>query len=290
MKIPIDLSPSPPLIDLSEANYEEIDSLIEKCPRIILDKLQQHHKQRSPQDQRLNLDQQGGTNDENTDIPEVAEIPRDRLERTIAEAIKETSDQIIQEIKAEIRAVDENATSPLAAAMSTTVKEVPRGISPSLDDFDPLCADNLSGPPSPERQRNFAQALADVLSQEQSDAAYNDVKRCLQGVLRIERESVQLVEMFGCGNFGQVHKAILRHEGREIPCATKSLRAEFSQASMCALSQEADLLASLDHPHVVRLFGVSEIETGLMMVMELAPLGPLNRFLRYNKYVYTDGQ
>lgn len=55
-----------------------------------------------------------------------------------------------------------------------------------------------------------------------------------------------------------------------------------------ALSQEADLLASLDHPHVVRLFGVSEIDTGLMMVMELAPLGPLNRFLRYNRYVYID--
>lgn len=74
--------------------------------------------------------------------------------------------------------------------------------------------------------------MADVLSQEQSDAAYNDVKRCLQGVFHIERESLQLIEMFGCGNFGQVHKAILRHDGQEIPCATKSLRAEFSEASM----------------------------------------------------------
>ena len=70
---------------------------------------------------------------------------RDRLERTIAEAIKETSNQIIQEIKAEIRAVEESSDS------------LDRRDSPSLDDFDPLCADNLSGPPSPERQRNFAQ-------------------------------------------------------------------------------------------------------------------------------------
>lgn len=55
MKIPINLSPSPPLIDLSEANYEEIDSLIEKCPKIF----------RKQEDL-----------DENVDIPEVAEIPR----------------------------------------------------------------------------------------------------------------------------------------------------------------------------------------------------------------------
>ena len=58
MKIPIDLSPSPPLIDLSEANYEEIDSLIEKCPRLIRDKLKKE------------------TLDENVDIPQVDEIPR----------------------------------------------------------------------------------------------------------------------------------------------------------------------------------------------------------------------
>lgn len=77
MKIPIDLSPSPPLIDLSEANYEEIDSLIEKCPRLILDKLQ-YQKEKNSNDLHSSNEQQTETIDENVDIPEVAEIPRFR--------------------------------------------------------------------------------------------------------------------------------------------------------------------------------------------------------------------
>lgn len=64
------------------------------------------------------------------------------MERTIVEAIKETSNQLINEIKAEIRAVDRK--------------------SPSFEDFDPLCAENLSGPPSPEKQRNFAQGSLEM--------------------------------------------------------------------------------------------------------------------------------
>ncbi|KAH9366835.1 hypothetical protein HPB48_000036 [Haemaphysalis longicornis] len=44
---------------------------------------------------------------------------------------------------------------------------------------------------------------------------------------------------------------------------------------------EAQTMAQLDHPHIVRLIGVSQGQS-LMLVMELAPLGPLNRFLRLN--------
>lgn len=77
MKIPIDLSPSPPLIDLSEANYEEIDSLIEKCPRIILDKMEQRSRTKGSQNQQATGQGQAEeAGDENVDIPEVAEIPR----------------------------------------------------------------------------------------------------------------------------------------------------------------------------------------------------------------------
>lgn len=37
-------------------------------------------------------------------------------------------------------------------------------------------------------------------------------------------------------------------------------------------------MASLEHRHIVRLFGLCR-SSPLMMVMELAPLGPLNRWL-----------
>lgn len=40
-------------------------------------------------------------------------------------------------------------------------------------------------------------------------------------------------------------------------------------------------MARLDHPHIVRLIGVTQ-SPSLMIVMEIAPLGPLNKFLKKN--------
>ncbi|RWS05172.1 tyrosine-protein kinase ZAP-70-like protein [Dinothrombium tinctorium] len=42
--------------------------------------------------------------------------------------------------------------------------------------------------------------------------------------------------------------------------------------------KEAQTMSSLDHKHIVRLIGVCETDP-LMIVMELAPLGPLNQYL-----------
>lgn len=39
-------------------------------------------------------------------------------------------------------------------------------------------------------------------------------------------------------------------------------------------------MSSLEHEHIVRLIGVCESGPQLMMVIELAPLGPLNRWLQ----------
>lgn len=44
---------------------------------------------------------------------------------------------------------------------------------------------------------------------------------------------------------------------------------------------EAGIMARLDHPHIVRLIGVTQ-SPSLMIVMEIAPLGPLNKFLKKN--------
>ena len=43
-------------------------------------------------------------------------------------------------------------------------------------------------------------------------------------------------------------------------------------------------MQQLDNPYIVRMIGICEAEN-LMLVMELAELGPLNKFLQKNKYV-----
>lgn len=43
--------------------------------------------------------------------------------------------------------------------------------------------------------------------------------------------------------------------------------------------KEAQTMASLDHKHIIRLIGVCEGDP-FMLVMELAPLGPLNKYLQ----------
>jgi len=40
-------------------------------------------------------------------------------------------------------------------------------------------------------------------------------------------------------------------------------------------------MAALDHGHIVRMIGVCRSDS-IMLVLELAPLGPLNKYLKKN--------
>ena len=48
--------------------------------------------------------------------------------------------------------------------------------------------------------------------------------------------------------------------------------------------REASVMQQLDNPYIVRMIGICEAEN-LMLVMELADLGQLNKFLQKHKYV-----
>lgn len=47
--------------------------------------------------------------------------------------------------------------------------------------------------------------------------------------------------------------------------------------------REAEVMQQLDNPYIVRMIGICEAEN-LMLVMELAELGPLNKYLLKNRY------
>jgi len=49
------------------------------------------------------------------------------------------------------------------------------------------------------------------------------------------------------------------------------------------MMNEATLMAKLDHRHIVRMIGICQAES-TMLVLELAALGPLNKYLKKNRF------
>lgn len=50
------------------------------------------------------------------------------------------------------------------------------------------------------------------------------------------------------------------------------------------LLAEANVMQQLDNPYIVRMIGICEAESW-MLVMEMAELGPLNKYLQQNRYL-----
>ena len=69
----------------------------------------------------------------------------------------------------------------------------------------------------------------------------------------------------------------------EKPVAVKVLKNDDHSPSVREeMLREANVMQQLDNPYIVRMIGICEAEN-LMLVMELAELGPLNKFLQKNK-------
>uniref|UniRef100_H2MHT2 Tyrosine-protein kinase n=1 Tax=Oryzias latipes TaxID=8090 RepID=H2MHT2_ORYLA len=91
----------------------------------------------------------------------------------------------------------------------------------------------------------------------------------------------------GSGNFGTVMKGIYKMRKSEKPVAVKILKNDDNNPSVREeMLREASVMQQLDNPYIVRMIGICEAEN-LMLVMELADLGPLNKFLQKNKHAST---
>lgn len=87
----------------------------------------------------------------------------------------------------------------------------------------------------------------------------------------------------GSGNFGTVMKGIYKMRKTEKPVAIKILKNnENNPVVREEMLREASVMQQLDNPYIVRMIGICEAEN-LMLVMELAELGPLHKFLQKNK-------
>ncbi|KAM9306169.1 tyrosine-protein kinase SYK isoform 2-T3 [Pholidichthys leucotaenia] len=87
----------------------------------------------------------------------------------------------------------------------------------------------------------------------------------------------------GSGNFGTVIKGIYKMKKSEKTVAVKILKNDDNNASVREeMLREANVMQQLDNPYIVRMIGICDAEN-LMLVMELAKLGPLNKFLQKNR-------
>ncbi|XP_017289497.1 tyrosine-protein kinase SYK isoform X2 [Kryptolebias marmoratus] len=87
----------------------------------------------------------------------------------------------------------------------------------------------------------------------------------------------------GSGNFGTVMKGVYKMRKTEKPVAVKILKNDDNNPAIREeMLREANVMQQLDNPYIVRMIGICEAEN-LMLVMELADLGPLNKFLQKNK-------
>ncbi|TNN25845.1 Tyrosine-protein kinase ZAP-70 [Liparis tanakae] len=99
----------------------------------------------------------------------------------------------------------------------------------------------------------------------------------------IQRSRLLIDEVeLGSGNFGCVKKGVLMTESGQIDVAVKVLKNDNEALVREEMLKEAEIMHQLSNPFIVRMLGLCHGES-LMLVMEMAAAGPLNKYLSANK-------
>lgn len=97
----------------------------------------------------------------------------------------------------------------------------------------------------------------------------------------LNHEDVQLGELLGKGNFGEVFKGTLQRD--KMPVAVKTCKEDLPPELKIRFLSEARILKQYDHPNIVKLIGVCTQRQPIYIVMELVPGGDFLSFLRKRK-------
>ncbi|TSS11570.1 Tyrosine-protein kinase SYK [Bagarius yarrelli] len=100
----------------------------------------------------------------------------------------------------------------------------------------------------------------------------------------VDRKNLILEDAeLGSGNFGTVLRGTYQMRKTQKQVAVKILKNDDNNdAVRDEMLREAQVMQQLDNPYIVRMIGICEAEN-LMLVMELAELGPLNKYLQRNR-------
>ncbi|XP_077332442.1 tyrosine-protein kinase ZAP-70 [Lithobates pipiens] len=117
------------------------------------------------------------------------------------------------------------------------------------------------------------------------DSPYSDPEEIKDRKVFLKRDMLLIDEVdLGAGNFGCVKKGVYKMKRRQIDVAIKMLKlqSDSEKAIREEMMKEAEIMHQLDNPYIVRMIGLCEAEC-LMLVMEIASAGPLNKFLPSKK-------
>ncbi|CAH0551900.1 unnamed protein product [Brassicogethes aeneus] len=99
----------------------------------------------------------------------------------------------------------------------------------------------------------------------------------------LNRNMIELGEILGEGQFGDVHKGIYKVKDSQLPVAVKTLKGDSDHARTEKFLEEAYIMQKFDHNHIIKLIGVCS-DSPVWIVMELAKLGELRAYLQNNKH------
>ncbi|XP_058422016.1 tyrosine-protein kinase SYK isoform X2 [Diceros bicornis minor] len=147
--------------------------------------------------------------------------------------------------------------------------------------FNPYEPDR--GPSGPERD---TQREAMPMDTEVYESPYADPEEIRPKEVYLDRNLLTLEENeLGSGNFGTVKKGYYQMKKVVKTVAVKILKNEANDPALKdELLREANVMQQLDNPYIVRMIGICEAESW-MLVMEMAELGPLNKYLQQNRHV-----
>ncbi|MEQ2228209.1 hypothetical protein ILYODFUR_006597, partial [Ilyodon furcidens] len=103
---------------------------------------------------------------------------------------------------------------------------------------------------------------------------------------QISRDDILVGRILGEGFFGEVHDGVYKSpSGERTRVAIKTCKDCSTEVKEKFLS-EAELMKNLDHPHIVRLIGVIEVDP-VWIVMELYEHGELGNYLVEQQYMLS---
>ncbi|OCT87576.1 NUAK family SNF1-like kinase 1 [Xenopus laevis] len=118
---------------------------------------------------------------------------------------------------------------------------------------------------------------------EEEEAAAGAVGK-LHGVRRHHhkhnlKHRYELLETLGKGTYGKVKRAVQRFSGREV--AIKSIRKDKirDEQDMVHIRREIEIMSSLNHPHIIRIYEVFENKDKIVIIMEYASKGELYDYI-----------
>lgn len=118
------------------------------------------------------------------------------------------------------------------------------------------------------------------------ESPYADPEEIRPKEVYLDRKLLTLEDKeLGSGNFGTVKKGYYQMKKGVKTVAVKILKNEANDPALKdELLAEANVMQQLDNPYIVRMIGICEAESW-MLVMEMAELGPLNKYLQQNRHV-----